>query len=282
MPTIREAMAYGRGNLPPTENRILLQKIMGVDRSFLVAHDERELSPAEWDEFQKKVVRVAAGEPLPYVIQEALFFGRTFLVSPAVLIPRPETELLVETALTHLQGKTNPVVIDVGTGSGCIALTIGCEMAQRRQVGRITGVDISTDALTVARENGRCLAPFYQGVEVEFIKSDLLTGVKGLCDLVAANLPYIKDDEWGSVADSVKKYEPSLALRGGVDGLDLITRMLDQARTSMKSGGVILLEIGWKQRQAAEAAVRSQFPTAGVACLKDYAGHDRIIEVKLQ
>lgn len=207
--TIRALWHTGRGQIGDPEARLLLQHLLQVNHTYLIAHDD-ELVPAErvalytgWLERAKKA------EPIPYIIGSAPFYGRTFAVSPAVLIPRPETELLVEEALTWLKGVQRPVqVVDVGTGSGCIAITLACEILGQLPAGSaMTAVDISPAALAMAQQNAQT-----HQASVTFLESNLLTQTSSSFDLIVANLPYISKREWPTLADGVKSYEPTLAL----------------------------------------------------------------------
>lgn len=275
---IQDALHHGRGQLPSLEARLLLQELLGVTHAYLLAHGDHLLTAGQSEQYRAWVTRAAQGEPLPYISGTAPFYGRDFLVNPAVLIPRPETEQLVELALRWLTAQPprppqNPWrIIDVGTGSGCIPLSLALEIDQP---AHITAVDISPTALAVAQENSRRLE-----ATVQFVQSDLLTAVAGPFDLITANLPYITDGEWTSLDDGVKSYEPALALRGGADGLQLIAQLLTQARTQRRTPSLILLEIGWQQGPAAAELARRLLPHTAVAIQPDYAGHDRFIEIR--
>ncbi|MDX1665542.1 MAG: peptide chain release factor N(5)-glutamine methyltransferase [Candidatus Promineifilaceae bacterium] len=288
---IRQALAWGREQLSasPTaagDSRLLLQHVLGVDEpSKLIAHDERELTADELAAYRALVRRAGDQEPVPYLIGEAPFYGLSFRVTPAVLIPRPETELLVKAALDWARERSLRHVVDVGTGSGCIAIVLARHLRQSTKEAApsvergpsIEAVDVSEAALQVARENAR-----RHGVErqIRFRHGTLLEAATDRADLVVANLPYIADDEWTALDEGVKWYEPAGALRGGVDGLELIAALLRQARTRLRPQGALFLEIGWRQGEAAADLARSLFPAAHVAVLPDYAGHDRILAVE--
>ncbi len=282
METIRSASAFGRVHLPQHEVNLLLQWTLGVTGSYLIANDDEPLSADQSRLFRQGVARVAAGEPLPYVTGSAPFYHYRFHVTPDVLIPRPETEGLVEGALAFLRTRTYPRIVDVGTGSGCIAVSLAGALDEWGLAADITAVDLSPAALTIARNNFRRLIQPDGPAAVHFVQGDLLTAFSGPFDLIVANLPYITDEEWGDLPPSVREHEPAMALRGGRHGTDLIDRLLEQARGEIHPDGLILLEIGWRQAARVAATAQSIFSGAAVSCLKDFAGHDRTIEVRLQ
>ncbi|HID54139.1 MAG TPA: peptide chain release factor N(5)-glutamine methyltransferase [Anaerolineae bacterium] len=193
-------------------------------------------------------------------------------VNTAVLIPRPETEELVTQVVQYAQTLPAPHIVDVGTGSGCIAIALARQLPQ----ARIEAVDISDDALAIARANMFKLAPG----RIRFYEGDLLQPLPTPPDIVVANLPYISESEWTLLDDGVKLHEPSLALKGGVDGLDLVKRLLQQAMNKLRLNSAIFLEIGWQQGEAATQLARARFPKAAIQLLPDLAGRDRILIVK--
>lgn len=277
--TIRELWHTGRGRIGDPEARLLLQHLLQVNHTYLIAHDN-EVVPAEQVAlFENWLERAEKAEPIPYIIGSAPFYGRTFAVSPAVLIPRPETELLVEEALSWLRGVQRPVqVVDVGTGSGCIAISLACEILGQLPAGSaITAVDISPAALAMAQHN----AHTHQAA-VTFLASNLLTQTPPSYDLIVANLPYISKREWPTLADGVKSYEPTLALLDeGEEGLALIRNLLEQVAHYQTPPSLILLEIGWQQGKLSAQLAQSLFPQAQIAVLPDWAGHDRIVKIAL-
>lgn len=282
--TIQEALTWARRQLQgsPTaagDARLLLQYVLGVEHSYLAAHPERFLGKDEEAAFRALVSRAADREPIPYIIGEAPFYGLSYKVTPDVLIPRPETELLVEQAIAWAGEHEARRIVDVGTGSGCIAVTL----ARRLPQATILAIDVSAAALTVARENARrhhVAGPSAAKGRVAFLQGSLLAPVGRWPHLIVANLPYIMDEEWTAIDDGVKWYEPAGALRGGPDGLDFIRRLLHQARSRLEPGGAIFLEIGWRQGPAARDLAQSVFPAARVTVIPDYGGHDRIITIR--
>ncbi|MCB8921048.1 MAG: peptide chain release factor N(5)-glutamine methyltransferase [Ardenticatenaceae bacterium] len=277
--TIREALALGREQLQhvsPTavlDTRLLLQFVLGVTHSFLVAHDDEELTAVQQQQYTALLRRAQQKEPIPYLIGTAPFYGMDFAVSPAVLIPRPETEELVELAINWARPRGAVQAVDVGTGSGCIAISLAANLPQ----AQVTAVDISPAALAIAQQNAHHHTPG----RIQFHQGALLSPLSHSVDLIAANLPYITDEEWTDLDDGVKLYEPAVALKGGLDGLSLIQTLLYEATTKLNPGGLILLEIGWQQGAAALTLAQSVFPTAQVQVLPDLAGHDRIVRIDL-
>ncbi len=275
--TIRQAWRDGRAQLhhspsPALDARLLLAHVLGRDHTYLVAHDDETLTKAQATAFAHLLTRAAADEPIPYLTGVAPFYGQTFAVSPAVLIPRPETEQLVEAAIAWGRGRDALRVADVGTGSGCIAVTL----ARYLPAAEVVAVDVSAAALAMAQANATRLAPG----RVALVRGDLLAAFGPDLDLIAANLPYVSRSEWTALPDGVKSYEPALALDGGTDGLDMIRALLPQAAERLRPGGLVLLEIGWRQGAAASALARDAFPAARVELRPDFAGHDRLVAIQ--
>lgn len=277
MPTIREAWRSGRARLadsptPALDARLLLEHVLGRDHAYLIAHDDEPLPAAALATYRALLERAASHEPIPYLIGNAPFMGLDFAVTHDVLIPRPETEQLVEQAITWTQGRGVIHAIDVGTGSGCIAVSLARGLPR----AMVTAVDLSAGALAVAAINGRRHAPG----RVLFAQGDLLAAIAPGLDLIVANLPYIAGHEWPTLPIGVKSYEPALALNGGADGLDLFRNLLPQAAGRLRSGGLVLLEIGWRQGEAVVALARQTWPRADIRVWTDFAGHDRIVAVQ--
>lgn len=275
---INDALTFATDRLAdsPTargDARLLLQHVLGVERAYLIAHGDEVLSEKQEAVFRELVARAEKREPIPYITGKAPFYGLSFKVTPAVLIPRPETEMLVEAALAWIDSEQARRVVDVGTGSGCIAVTLAVYLDEVA----LTATDVSPAALAVARENAA-----RHGVEerIEFLRTSLLEDVEEDMDLIVANLPYVSDEEWTSLEDGVKWYEPAGALRGGPQGLDLILDLLQQARSRLRAGGAIFLEIGWRQGPAARDLAQSIFPAAQVTVKPDFAGHDRMVIIE--
>ncbi len=284
----RAAQTLAATEFPRLTAEVLLAHVLGLTRTQLLARPERPLSAEAQAQYAQLVARAAEGEPLAYLYGHREFYGLDFLVDARVLVPRPETELLVELALrfaaesakktaTTAKGSALSAVniMDVGTGSGCLAVTLAVKLPQ----ARVTALDVSGEALAVARLNAE-----RHGVSdrVEFIQSDLLLDCPqppASCQLLIANLPYVASGELKTLA--VSKHEPALALDGGPDGLALIRRLLASAPPVMAPGGCLLLEIG--ATQGAEVATRGRaiFPSGRVRVHKDLAGLERVVEITL-
>ena len=259
------------------EVQVLLAHILQKPRTWVLAHPEVELTAAQQNELERSTARRQQGEPLPYILGHWEFYGLDILVSPAVLIPRPETELLVERALEWLRshpGCRN--LADIGTGSGCIAIALAANLPD----AQVIASDISPQALEIAQQNAA-----HQRVteHITFVQADLLNMPEDHCampfDLIAANLPYIPRQTLLNLP--VYHTEPSLALDGGEDGLDLIRRLLEQAPRCLSPQGCLLLEIEAGQGEAARNLAQAVFPQGKVTVLADLAGHDRLVTVEL-
>ena len=267
---------------PALDAQLWLAHVCELSRAQLLAHPEQRVGPEQANRFRDGLARLAAGEPLPYLTGRTEFYGLTFHVTPATLIPRPETEHLVDAALEFIQDRESqtrdqePITIaDVGTGSGCIVVALALYLAD----AQLFATDKSPAALEIATRNAR-----RHGVEkrITFLPGHLLQPLPGRVHLIAANLPYVAENEWDELPTSVQKYEPAGALRGGRQGLDLIEELLQNAPAALRPGGAILLEIGAAQGPAALALARTYFPDAEVQLRQDYAGRDRLLIIQPQ
>jgi release factor glutamine methyltransferase len=257
---------------PELDAELLLAHALGVDRTWLMAHPEGELTTGQQAAFRAMLARRAAREPLAYITGERWFYDSLLRVTPAVLIPRPETEELVERALHWLQKHPRATVADIGTGSGAIALTL----AKHAPRARLYATDISARALDVARENARRLG---LAQRVTFLHGDLLIPLPEPVDLLLANLPYVAERDRAGLTPEVGVHEPAGALFSGPAGLDHLRRLLAQAPDYLRPGGVALLEIGYDQGPAVTEIARRHFPHAIIHLHRDLAGHDRILEI---
>ncbi len=258
---------------PRLDADLLLAHVLGVNRAAILARLEQALKPKELTLFRDLVTRRAQREPLAYIIGHREFFGLDFVVDHRVLIPRPETELLVELALQMARGlASSPQIADAGTGSGAIAVTLAVHLPQ----ATIYALDDSAGALAVVHEN---VCRHGVAEQVRCLQSDLLSSLPGPVDLITANLPYVTSEEWSDLAPEIRDYEPRAALDGGPDGLVLIRRLLATAGPWLRSGGAILVEIGANQGEEATALARENFRQARVQLYQDYAGLDRVVVV---
>jgi len=252
--------------------QVLLAHVLAKPRSWILAHPEALLDEYLLAQVESLTRRLESGEPLPYIIGHWEFYGLDFTLSPAVLIPRPETELLVEHALHWLvEHPARRRILDVGTGSGCIAVSIAVNCPD----ARILATDISLEALLVARQNVLRHAVSHR---VQLLQCDLLPPTSPPFDLLCANLPYVPAADLPQL--SVAAHEPPLALDGGVDGVIWISRFLERTPFALASGGCILLEIEASQGSLVAGFVETAFPQAGVQVLPDLAGRDRLVAIQ--
>jgi len=253
-------------NIDPMDSRALLRAALGVSDTYLIAHPGRTLTDRQRDRYLAWVERRRAGEPVAYLTGEREFYSLAFKVTPAVLIPRPETELLVEAALERVPPNEPFRVLDLATGSGCVAVAI----AAHRPRARVTATDISRDALAVARDNAA-----RHGAVVEFLESDWFDALAGRrFDLIVSNPPYVAErDPHLSQGDS--RFEPRTALVAGADGLTCIRLIIAQARAHLEPGGGLLFEHGHDQAARCRALL-AQAGYSEVATRHDLAGIERV------
>ena len=281
MPLLREAVQQTHRTLEAShipdarlEAEVMLMNVMRMQRHDLFSQQETEVTPQQEQALAEIMARRLKREPLAYILQYKEFYGVNLLVNPNVLIPRPETECMVEHALfMALMGMETPqlVVADVGTGTGAIAVNLALHLP----AARIFAVDCADDVLDVAAYNIRA---HNVADRVSLGKGDLLEPVPEPVDLILANLPYIPADRLPNLQPEVR-WEPQLALDGGPDGLDHIRRLLQQAPDKLKDHGVVLLELDPEQVPAVEALARETFPGAELSVEKDLAQRDRIFVI---
>lgn len=272
----RDALAGIGCELPRFEAEILMMHAAGWGRTALYRQLDEPAEPAVLERFQDDLRRRLAHEPAAYIIGRREFFGLDLSVDARVLIPRPETELLVEEALRWLGRWTEdraPVVVDVGTGSGAIAVAV----AVNAPSARIFAVDESAGALEVAAENA---ARYDVERRIARLHGSLLGPVPPPIDLLLANLPYIPSAAIGALAPEVRDYEPRLALDGGPTGLALVDALLEQAPGWLRPGGAILFEIGADEGGAAVALAAQHFSPGAIRLIPDLAKHDRIVAIQ--
>ena len=277
--TVKQALSRAREMLanqniedPALEAELLLRHILRKSRADLLSEPDHELSPAEVEAFLKLVGRRLNGEPAAYITGHREFYGRDFYVDPAVLIPRPESELLVERALQIACSQSISTIADIGTGCGAIAVSLALELPGVE----IYATDISTAALEVARSN--CQQYGLTG-RIYLLEGNMLDPLPRPVDLIIANLPYVTEAELTQVNTS--GFEPSLALNGGPDGLDKIRLLCHQAGEKLCRPGYLLLEIGQGQRKAVCALLQGLFPLAGIEVTPDLSGIDRVVSLTL-
>jgi len=281
--TLREALRQAEAriashNIPDArvEAELLLMDSLGTQRAELYARLGEPFPSPEGDKFWGLVERRLRREPTAYILRRCEFYGIELYVDPRVLIPRPETELLVETSLAFVEqrfGKDQPCsIVDVGTGSGAMAIALALHLSQ----SRICATDFSADAIDVARINcGR------HGVEgqVSLLLGDMLEPLSRPVDLVVANLPYVKDADIPQLMPEIRDFEPVAALAGGVDGLDKVRLLLAQAKDHLLPQGSVMLEIGLGQAEEAVSLAKRHFPESKVDLLCDFAGIERVLRI---
>ncbi|WP_269496631.1 peptide chain release factor N(5)-glutamine methyltransferase [Castellaniella sp. S9] len=268
--TLRDRVAASP--LPRLEAHMLWQQVLGVPRSWLIAHDTDPLDPAHLAAYEALEARRAAGEPMAYILGRREFLGREFRVTPDVLIPRPETEQLVEAALEAVAGCAAPRVLDLGTGSGAVAVSV----ALARPDARVDATDVSPAALAIAAENARAL-----GASLQFFHGNWYDSRLGSpqYDLIVSNPPYIhaRDPHLGQ---GDLRFEPPTALTDGADGLSALRAIIDGAPRYLAPSGTVCVEHGWDQAGAVRRLLRRR-GFADIASLRDLAGIERVTRGRL-
>ncbi len=261
---------------PQLDAEVLIASVLDQPRTWLLAHDDLSFDPKAASVLESLVQRLERGEPLPYVIGHWEFFGLDFDLTPDVLIPRPETELLAERAISWLQSSDKRrSIADIGTGCGCIAVSIAANIPS----AHILAADISSAALEVARRNAN---KHHVENQIEFIECDILPkslSSESRFDLICSNLPYIPTEKLHNLP--IYGREPTLALDGGDDGLDLFRRLLAIAPKRLALGGRMLLEIEATRGPAALSLAYDAFEEAEIHLYQDLAQQDRLLEIQL-
>ncbi|MFH1984701.1 MAG: peptide chain release factor N(5)-glutamine methyltransferase [Pseudomonadota bacterium] len=285
--TVRRLLAwaadfFAAGNIdsPRLTAEILLAHSLNVPRIRLYTDPDLPLTPDERGRFKALLGRRMNREPVSYITGAREFWGLELRVTPDVLIPRPDTERLVEAVLEVLPetgegGRRR--ILDLGTGSGAITVALASE----RPANRFVAMDRSLAALEVARDNAR-----RHGVaqNIDFFQGDWLSAVTGrrpMFQVIVSNPPYIRADEWAGLDPEVCVHEPAVALCGGEDGLDAYRFILEDARRCILPGGYLFLEMGYRQRRDLEALAAAAGGFESIRCLADYAGHDRVLRLKV-
>ena len=267
------------GDTTSLDSQVLLAHILAKGRSWVAAHPETPLTRSQLVSVEEALSRLETGEPFPYLLGHWEFYGLDFELTPDVLIPRPETELLVERAIQWLNASSQRrTVADVGTGSGCIAVSIAKNVSD----ARVVATDISLPVLEVAHRNA---VKHHVIKRIDFIQCDLLPPHPDSLpsdqhfDLICANLPYIPSQTLRELP--IYGHEPTLALNGGADGLDILRRLLQVTPRWMAHKGMILLEIEASQGMSAVSLAYDTFDNAQIRLHKDLAGQDRLVEIRM-
>jgi release factor glutamine methyltransferase len=276
---VADALRWAEQQLTATSEsvlsaKLLLAHVLDCTPTALFVHPERTLTDAQDSRYQHLIARRARHEPVAYLVGHRAFLDVDLAVTADVLIPRPETEVLVEYALAAISRWPRPRVVDVGTGCGAIAITLAAHAPQ----AVVYAIDRSQAALTVAGDNARrCQV----AGRITFLHGDLLGPMPVPADMVLANLPYVSEDEYAALPPDIQRYEPRSALVAGADGLQAIRALLRTAQPKVAPNALLLLEIGATQGAAVRALARAAFPHAQIAILCDYGGRDRIVRIDL-
>ena len=284
---LRQALKEATDNLhdtsstPALDAEVLLGYVLGIDKTKLYQKLNNKLDEDQLQKYQKLVVRRQQHEPVAYIVKHKEFYGLDFYVDKRVLIPRPETELLVEEILQYAKeiGKQELEICDVGTGSGCIAVTL----AKNLPTAKIQAIDISAAALEVAGIN---VKKHEVQKSVKLLRGDLLKPLKKKVDVIVANLPYVtkkrlESTEAGTTKD-VRFYEPKTALLAEKGGVELYEKLLVQAPGYMKKGGLVILEIDSSFKEIISKLAQKYFPRGKITIKKDLARQKRVMRIKLQ
>lgn len=270
----RAQLSLSRADTSPREAMTLLGHVLRLDEARLIARGERPVASAEAEHFRRLVRRRVAGEPVAYLLGRREFYGRDFVVDERVLIPRPETEHLVEAAL-GLDLPVSPRIADIGTGSGAIAVTLACELPD----AEVVATDVDFGALLVARENARAHGA---ADRVRFLRCDLAAGLRlGQIDLLVSNPPYVATSAGTEVSREVLEFEPHLALFAPGRGRGLIRRLLATAE-ALRPGTAVVLEIGYDQGEWLRRSVTESAHLELVDLVRDYGGHERTAVLRCQ
>ena len=277
--TVKEALIATRSTLtscqieePDIDAELLLRHATGLSKAKLYTQYDRELTDKESHLLYDLIKRRSQGEPIAYMLGYKEFFGLKLDVNHSVLIPRPETELLVEKAIEFARQRNIRLIADVGTGCGAIAIAL----AKHLPHAKIYAVDFSEDALAVAQTNCK---KHDVTKSVHLLNGNLLEPIPKPVDLIIANLPYVKNTDWEQLPGGIKANEPKSALAGGTDGLDFIKELLATAKGKLCANGTMLLEIGYDQGEATLKLAKTHFPKAKTELYTDLAGLDRVVSI---
>lgn len=271
--TLTEAITQLNSIEASLETQLLLQHVLNVNRAWLIAHADDELNSVDEANFKALVARRAAGEPIAYILGYREFYGLNLKVTPDTLIPRPDTETLVEAALQKIKVNLELSICDLGTGTGAIALAI----AKNRPNAQVTAIDFSANALKIAQENAENL----NIQDITFLQSDWFSALKTQrFDVIVSNPPYIEEND-AHVSQGDLRFEPKSALTSGEDGLDDIRKIICDSVSFLNPQGWLMLEHGYNQAEKVRELM-AVFGLAGVATIKDFGGNDRVTMGRLQ
>lgn len=273
---IEELLRYGKEKLEKQKvedtsiiSRILMQYVLKIDRNKLIINKNDNVDINKENEYKEYIEKIIKGKPVQYITNNQEFMKLNFYVDENVLIPQPDTEILVEEVIKSIDIMENIEILDMCTGSGCI----GISLAKNIENTKVTLVDISKEAIEIAKKNA-----IQNGVEnkVTFIQSDMFENVKGKFDIIVSNPPYIETDIIQTLDKQVQN-EPHIALDGGEDGLDFYKMLINEAHKYLKKGGKIFLEIGYDQKQEVESLAKQRKHYKKIETIKDLSQNDRVI-----
>lgn len=270
---VEDLIAYAKGYVHSDLAKMLLADLLNINSLELLTILDKEIDPEIINEYKRRVEELSLGKPIQYIIGNVNFYGNKFYCNPNTLIPRFETECLVEKTIEKakiifedkINRKEKLDIIDLGTGTGCIGLTLKSKLDSN-----VTLVDISEEALKVAKRNSEELQ-----LEAKFLKNNMLENINDKFDIIISNPPYIKDDE--EIEDIVKNNEPHLALYGGIDGLKFYREILSNVKNNIKDSYLIAFEIGDTEKEDLFKLAKEYLVNYNIECIKDYTGRDRII-----
>ncbi len=274
----RQTLASANSDEAGIESELLLCHVLEISKTKLYSDPERVLTPTETKELQHCVNRCLLHEPIAYILGQCDFYGHDFYVDHCVFIPRPETELLVEEAINfdhhHSISQSQLILADIGTGSGAIAISVALALPQ----AKVYAIDITASTLHVAHINCQRHHVTHQ---VTLLQGNLLEPLPEPVNVIIANLPYVKNHELKMLPPEIINFEPSVALIGGEDGLNVIHQLLNQIQAKICPDGCLLLEIGYGQKEPIISLISSHLPQANVEILPDLAGIERIARITL-
>ncbi len=265
----------GIATTPLLDAQVLLSNVLQKDRLYIILNGDKILTKDEYNEYNKMIDLRLQGVPVQYIVKKQEFMGLDFMVDKGVLIPRPDTEILVEKVLSHIKKDKEYRIIDIGTGSGAITVSL----AKYIEKSYVYSVDISEKAIEIAKTNAEkhgvlSKINFLQGSLFEPIEN---IGIKGKIDILVSNPPYIPSKDIENLQVEVSKYEPKIALDGGEDGLDFYRKIIYHSRNYLKKGGYIALEVGHDQAQRVKEIMESYEEYVDIEITKDLAGIDRVV-----
>ena len=267
-------LADSGSDSPRLDADVLLMHLLKLERVRLLSHPELKITEKQKNDFTRLIERRKKGEPVSYIIGSKEFWSLSFKVTKEVLIPRPETECLIEEVLRFYVSSSDGLrICDIGTGSGVIAVVLAKELPSVR----VVATDNSAEALAVAAENALC-----HGVaeRIDFFETDILAGVSGDFDVLCSNPPYISGDEYPFLPEGIRYFEPRKALLAGTKGLAMHRKIIAEGMRRLKAGGRIFIEIGAEQKDTVFSFFMEEGGYCDICCRKDYGGTDRVLSAR--